>query len=229
MNVEARRLGTELRPTGSRSSYRDFATQQQMWNDPRYNAARPGTSNHGWGNAVDVPTVQMRQMIARIGARYGWRQQGSRDWWHHERFNPGAYTGSDPGPAGTATPTPPAPAPQLEDEAVMTSEVAASGAFHVWMVGPQRRSVWFTVQPGNSTAWGGARPGHGPAGWSKFWDAPSGRTIRAITASRSQGGSLHFWATLDNGDTSYAFQRPNESEWRGGSGSSRLGAFAPAP
>ena len=53
MNVESRRLGLELRPTGSKSSYRTYAEQEYFWNlyqSGRGNlAAHPGTSNHGLG------------------------------------------------------------------------------------------------------------------------------------------------------------------------------------
>jgi hypothetical protein len=189
--------------------------------------------------AGGTPTAPMSQAMRNNGrALYDWlsSQCGRRLTmsWHGQHFATAC-----PGPdirawvqAGMPAAGGPAPAPeqpQLVEEEPMTSELAANGNFHVWMVGPQRRSIWFTVQPSGSTAWGGGRAGQGPAGWSKFWDAPSGRTIRGITAKRAQGGSLHFWATLDNGSTQYCWQRPNESQWRGGSGGSRLGAFAPAP
>jgi hypothetical protein len=116
MNVEARRLGCELLPTGSKSSYRTFEQQQELYalyRSGRGNlAAVPGTSNHGWGVAVDVATREMRAMIDRIGAKYGYRKSTSdapSEWWHL-RFN-GSFTGSDPGPRGTAAPPKPAPAP----------------------------------------------------------------------------------------------------------------------
>lgn len=39
-------------------------------------AARPGTSNHGWGLAVDVP-AQTQSAIARWGGPFGWSKQWS--------------------------------------------------------------------------------------------------------------------------------------------------------
>ena len=48
-------------------------------------AARPGTSNHGWGIAVDVKTKQAAAWIMRNGAPYGWsHDEGARvgEWWH---------------------------------------------------------------------------------------------------------------------------------------------------
>jgi len=39
-------------------------------------AARPGTSNHGWGLAVDVPD-QTQSAIARWGAPFGWQKKWS--------------------------------------------------------------------------------------------------------------------------------------------------------
>src|SRR3954463_2078862 len=66
-------LGIWISPLGDRSSYRTFAGQQQFWDlyqSGRGNlAARPGTSNHGWGNAVDLahpPT--MRRVVDSLGA-----------------------------------------------------------------------------------------------------------------------------------------------------------------
>src|SRR6516164_4756447 len=104
MNIEARRLGVELLPTGSKSSYRTFAQQQELYNLYQQGkaplAAIPGTSNHGWGLAVDVATYEMRQMIDRIGERYGWAKKWSdaqSEWWHL-KFRIGVWTGNDPGP-----------------------------------------------------------------------------------------------------------------------------------
>lgn len=106
MNVEARRRGLELRPTGSMSSYRTYAQQQILWQ--RYQAgtgnlaARPGTSNHGFGLAVDFATQQMRSTVDQIGAKYGWSKQWSdapSEWWH-VCYQPGHYSGGDPGPDG---------------------------------------------------------------------------------------------------------------------------------
>jgi hypothetical protein len=115
MNVESRRkYGVELRPTGSKSSYRSFAEQQYFWNlytsGKGALAARPGTSNHGVGLAVDVPTQRMRQIIDAIGAKYGWAKKWSdapSEWWHL-RYRSGVWSGRDPGPKG-ATPAKPKP------------------------------------------------------------------------------------------------------------------------
>src|SRR6478735_8208619 len=104
MNVEARRLGVELRPTGSRSSYRPYADQQYLWNEYRAGrgnlAAKPGTSNHGMGTAVDLATPQMRSMVDRIGERFGWAKKWSdapSEWWHLAHRS-GVWSGKDPGP-----------------------------------------------------------------------------------------------------------------------------------
>ena len=107
MNVESRkRYGVELRPTGSMSSYRTFAQQQylyHLWQTGQGNlAAVPGTSNHGWGLAVDFATPQMRSIVDAIGAKYGWSKSWSdapSEWWHI-RYEAGHYGGPDPGPDG---------------------------------------------------------------------------------------------------------------------------------
>jgi hypothetical protein len=117
MNVEARRRGMELRPTGSMSSYRTLAQQQHLWalyqSGEGNLAATPGTSNHGWGLAVDVPVPSMRAMIDRIGEPYGWAKKWSdaqSEWWHI-KYKEGSYTGPDPGPEGSEPEPAPAPPP----------------------------------------------------------------------------------------------------------------------
>lgn len=109
MNVEARQRGLELRPTGSRSSYRTHAEQLAFWELYRTGrgalAARPGTSNHGWGLAVDVPTVAMQNLINEIGAKYGWQKKWSdapSEPWHF-KWREGIWSGPDPGPNGKAS------------------------------------------------------------------------------------------------------------------------------
>jgi hypothetical protein len=117
MNIEARRRGIELLPTGSMSSYRTLEQQQYLYNQYQTGrgslAAIPGTSNHGWGLAVDVATQQMRTMIDQIGAPYGWSKKTSdapSEWWHL-KYLAGIYHGPDPGPYGTT----PEPAPALPE------------------------------------------------------------------------------------------------------------------
>jgi hypothetical protein len=65
-----------LEPTGPASSYRSLAKQQEFWNNYTSGrgplAARPGSSNHGWAKAVDVPTADMQQQIRKFGHLFGW-------------------------------------------------------------------------------------------------------------------------------------------------------------
>lgn len=70
-------------PTGSRSSYRLYADQQYFWNHQPPLAAYPGTSNHGWGKAVDLAAEWMRSWVDDHGARFGWRKtEAFSEWWH---------------------------------------------------------------------------------------------------------------------------------------------------
>lgn len=72
-----------LLPTGSRSSYRTFDEQVFFWNNQPPLAAKPGTSNHGWGLAVDLAATWMRSWIDEHGARFGWRKlEAFSEWWH---------------------------------------------------------------------------------------------------------------------------------------------------
>lgn len=237
MNVEARRLGVELRPTGSRSSYRNYADQQHFWNLYQQGkgnlAARPGTSNHGLGLAVDVATQQMRSMIDRIGRKYGWAKDWSdapSEWWHL-RYRAGVWSGPDPGPAGGGA-TSPAPAPPpAPQEDLVTTAVSENGTLHVFSVGPGREAVWYTWQRQGASAWNGGKAGQGPAGMIRFANAPSGRTITGLTAERAANGNLHLFVRLDDASVRYTWQRAGETAWNGAGGGRPAGlvAFAPRP
>lgn len=87
MNQESqRRYGVTLRPLGPASSYRTYDQQVSIYKTARPGwAANPGTSNHGWGLAVDIATHQMRSIVDEIGAKYGWAKRwsdASWEWWH---------------------------------------------------------------------------------------------------------------------------------------------------
>lgn len=71
-------------------SYRSYSLQQRTRALKPRTAARPGTSNHGWGMAVDMDRESALWLTAN-GADYGWvhpdwaRAHGSRpEWWHLE-------------------------------------------------------------------------------------------------------------------------------------------------
>jgi len=82
-----KRFGVDLYPGGEASAYRSYAQQVYFWNlyvSGRGNlAARPGTSNHGWGVACDLATPAMREVVNKIGAKYGWKKvEAPSEWWH---------------------------------------------------------------------------------------------------------------------------------------------------
>src|SRR5262245_9016934 len=84
-----KKTGVWICPTSTRTAYRPYADQQYFWNLYQSGkgalAARPGTSNHGWGVAVDVPTTRMAQLVNAHGAEYGWQKKWSdapSEWWH---------------------------------------------------------------------------------------------------------------------------------------------------
>ena len=168
MNVEARKDGLELRPTGSMSSYRTYAQQEYLWGlyqSGRGNlAAFPGTSNHGWGLAVDLATPEMRQMLDRIGAKYGWSKQWSdapSEWWHI-KYQPGHYTGPDPGPEGRPAP-PPIPKPP-EDTVAICVATMQDGRFEVF-VEDKSGQIWHAFQA-KTGGWAGAEKGKNAAWYS---------------------------------------------------------------
>lgn len=59
------------------------------------NAAIPGTSNHGWGLAIDLMTPWGRAMVDKYGAKYGFSKawsDASHEWWHI-KWRPGVWDG----------------------------------------------------------------------------------------------------------------------------------------
>lgn len=93
--------GLKIRSNGPDSMYRSYERQVywKNWWCARGNcgnAATPGTSNHGWGLAVDTNDGYL---IDRHGAKYGWRRACSdAPWedWHWKWC--GGWDGKDPGP-----------------------------------------------------------------------------------------------------------------------------------
>lgn len=77
-----------LRPGGPDSSYRPY-DRQVYWRSywcglgKCYNAAVPGTSNHGLGRAVDIPKAWEQAWMREHGAKYGWAKTEAPDEpWH---------------------------------------------------------------------------------------------------------------------------------------------------
>jgi hypothetical protein len=166
MNVEARAKGLELYPTGSKSSYRTYAQQQELYalyQSGRGNlAAVPGTSNHGWGTAVDLATQAMRTMVDRIGAKYGWSKQWSdapSEWWHI-LYQAGHWSGKDPGPKGVAAPATPLP---IRKGDMIHAVVKKNGAIEVFVEKSDGR-VFHTWQQGENGKWNPTQDGKG-IGW----------------------------------------------------------------
>jgi hypothetical protein len=172
MNQEARKRRLELVPTGSMSSYRTLAQQRILY--ARYLAggnlaADPGTSNHGWGVAVDVATIEMRTLIDHIGVKFGWSKKWSDaqgEWWHI-KYQPGHYSGPDPGPYGQRQPFPKPPEGVMAIHAV----VKQNGAIELFCEvedGPKKGEVFHTWQSAANSPWWGAEKGKRNAAWQTF-------------------------------------------------------------
>ncbi|CAB4197907.1 Peptidase M15B [uncultured Caudovirales phage] len=77
-----RRKNLWIRPGGPNSSYRTYQKQVEFYNAYRNGsgplAARPGTSNHGWGRAVDAADPQYQAAIRTVGHLFGWGIQGGQ-------------------------------------------------------------------------------------------------------------------------------------------------------
>lgn len=102
MCAEAKKKGMAIPyPGGPNSSYRDYDSQVYFYDlylsGEGNLAAYPGTSNHGWGNAVDTATTNGVATVKSIGGKYGWRWgEVQSEWWHVTYY--GGYTGDNPGP-----------------------------------------------------------------------------------------------------------------------------------
>lgn len=92
-----RETGVKIAPNGSLSSYRTYEQQVYMKGVYGSNAATPGTSNHGWGLAVDTDD---HDLVNRYGAPFGFQKAWSDASWEpwHMKFATGHYSGDDPGP-----------------------------------------------------------------------------------------------------------------------------------
>jgi hypothetical protein len=80
-------------PNGPNSSARSVAAQRWFYAHRPPAAAVPGTSNHGWGIAVDVRTRVAAAWILSHGHRFGWSWDEGRavgEWWHFRYV--GGYT-----------------------------------------------------------------------------------------------------------------------------------------
>ena len=100
--------GIWICPTSSRTAYRTYSEQVYFWQLFQSGrgalAARPGTSNHGWGTTVDVPTTAQAAAINRYGASYGWQKKWSdapSEWWHF-KYAPANDKHKGEKPAGNA-------------------------------------------------------------------------------------------------------------------------------
>ena len=82
-------------PASSARSYEQQAALKREWaarGQPQ-KAATPGTSNHGWGIAVDCPFPRAQAWLLRNGPRFGWsHDEGARvgEPWHFR------YVGASP-------------------------------------------------------------------------------------------------------------------------------------
>lgn len=100
------------------AGYRTLQRQVELWNlylSGRGNlAARPGTSNHGWGLAVDLSSPYVRHIVDQIGAKYGFSKSWSdapSEWWH-VLYQPGHFQ-------------PPPADPLMADERAWVDELLA--------------------------------------------------------------------------------------------------------
>lgn len=99
------------RPITVVAGYRTLERQWYFWHLYQSGqgnlAAYPGSSNHGWGLAVDLASTWCRWAVDQIGRTYGFSKACSdaqSEWWHI-KYDPGC-TGATwkPGPSAPAGP-----------------------------------------------------------------------------------------------------------------------------
>lgn len=84
------RFGSNISITGNNNAYRTYAVQVHYWNTlPRGQAARPGTSNHGWGLAIDISNTgghggERYNWLNANAGKYGFDDNVSSEAWHWE-------------------------------------------------------------------------------------------------------------------------------------------------
>jgi len=99
-NTLALHEDTVMRVKGTVSAYRTYASQEYFWKLYQAGkgnlAARPGTSNHGLGNAADVPDAT-QSSIKRHGKRCNWDKiEAPGEAWHFNYVR--GFERPDPGP-----------------------------------------------------------------------------------------------------------------------------------
>jgi hypothetical protein len=201
MNVITRRHGIQLYPTGSKSSYRTYAQQEELYRTMAPGmAARPGTSNHGWGLAVDVPTVAMQNAINAHGTPYGWQKRWSdaaHEPWHFT-FAPTRVTwrGPDPGPLGNAV-------DQVEEEESMARGLVLYNA--------DGRIEYHSLD-GNGSPWHRFMQRDGKwSGWRKFGGGP----FVEFDGGRHPDGHLEVFARTRGQITWHNWQNGPNGSWQG--------------
>ena len=77
-----RKHGVWIEPTGPYASYRTLATQKRFYANYLSGtgplAAVPGSSNHGIGLAVDIPTPEMQRRVRDVGHLFGFGIMGGQ-------------------------------------------------------------------------------------------------------------------------------------------------------
>ncbi len=103
-NFTYEKTGQKIAPKGPISSYRSYDQQVEAKRIYGSNAATPGTSNHGWGLAIDTA---YDAVINQYGAPYGYQKAWSDASWEpwHFKYTTGHYSGKDPGPDYTSKPS----------------------------------------------------------------------------------------------------------------------------
>jgi hypothetical protein len=139
-----------FQPGGPASSARTLVQQRGFFANQPPPAAVPGTSNHGWGLAVDCPWAEAQAWLLRHGPDYGWaHDEGLRvgEPWHFRYI--GASTAllrrlTDPLAGYTAAER---SWIRESDQLKRTGQNPARLADLVAEMTAQRKRIWVVAQP----------------------------------------------------------------------------------
>lgn len=120
--------GVTLLISGDGGGYRSFALQEyyydQYINHDGANAAYPGTSNHGWGKAVDIWNwARVYSWLLANGHRWGFENNYAPEGWHYQHLSDTAIN-----------PIPPAPEPEKEEDDMKPTFAHRKEGADEWMI-----------------------------------------------------------------------------------------------
>lgn len=157
------------------AAYRSLAWQNYRWAIYRRNgrpvAAYPGTSNHGWGMAIDIGNYYRfsHSTLVRVGRRYGFRFDTRSEPWHVKYTGAPEYAAASGGGA------------QLlgADDSMAKLAIVADGGYKPYLVSLDNQTATGPLGPKTVEALRNGEDKHkGPLGDEFEWDKNDWARVR---------------------------------------------------